>query len=81
MLVVACDTDHGDTYLAETLRLTRGRCDTGALPIVRVLRVLDYPRQCSILYEDVPNDVAPIPEGTITRLTILRPIVDPREVP
>lgn len=69
--LVVAGTDCGDRYLAEQV----GSLDMGhhpmTLPVVRLIRILRYPRQRAILYDDVINEVPPMPKGTICRMRIL----------
>ena len=65
-LILAGDPDLEDLYLCEVVKpadhLTQN-------PLVRVLRILRYPIQHAITLPDVVNENAPIPEGTVCRLT------------
>ena len=67
-LILAGDPDLEDIYLCEIVRPADHLAPN---PLVRVLRVLRYPIQHAIMLPDVVNENAPIPEGTVCRLTAL----------
>ena len=65
-MILAGDPDLGDLYLCEVVRPAD---HLAANPLVRVMRILRYPIQHAIMLPDVVNENAPIPEGTVCRLT------------
>ena len=67
-LILAGDPDLEDLYLCEVVKPADHLAPN---PLVRVLRVLRYPIQHAIMLPDVVNENAPIPEGTVCRLTAL----------
>ena len=58
-----------DEYLAEEVP---SRLHHVVNPLVRVLRITRYPIQHAVLFPDVPNENAPIPEGSVCRLDRIR---------
>lgn len=67
-LILAGDPDLEDLYLCEVVKPADHLAPN---PLVRVLRVIRYPVQHAVLLPDVVNENAPIPEGTVCRLTAL----------
>jgi hypothetical protein len=65
-LFFAGDPELHDLYLVEEVP---SRVILAVNPLVRVLRIARYPIQHAIWFPDLPNENAPIREGTVCRLT------------
>lgn len=68
-LVVAGMPELDDEYLARVERVDPRGCRVN--PILRVLRILRYPRQRAV-YVDVPNENAPCMVNQLCRMPVLR---------
>lgn len=67
---VVWDVDLTDRYIAEIVE--HGRF--GANPLCKVITILSYPIQHSIIYKDVICENAPYPVGAIAHFTVIRSI-------
>lgn len=72
VLVIAGEEEFEEEYLAELIDAAVRGHDPPPDPIVRILRVLRYPAQRAIVWQDVANEVPPLREGCVCRLPVLR---------
>ena len=66
-LVVVHNHDHKESYIAELLEdlsPRSARCN----PLVRILWMLEYPRQTAIMYEELLCETTPLEGGTRLRM-------------
>lgn len=71
-LVVAGDAELGDRYLAEIVNDAPLGHDPTPDPIVRIVGILRYPNQRAIMHPDRASEVAPLRNGLVCRLRVLR---------
>lgn len=71
-LVVIRHPEILDAYLAAWAGLTGHGHGPHILPAARILRMLAYPVQHTILWPEIPNENPPLPGGALVRLPILR---------
>lgn len=74
--LIAGERELGEEYLCELVRPKAICHGPRTSPIVRVLRILRYPRQHAIIWPDVPNDVSPLEGGKIYLLPSIRAATD-----
>lgn len=71
-LVVAGDVELGDRYLAQIVDDLPRAHDPAPNPIVKILGILRYPDQRAIMHPDRASEVAPLRNGLVCRLRVLR---------
>lgn len=69
---IAGDLETGEEYLVSVLDDAAHGHFPVPFPIVRVLRVAKYPHQRAIADPEIPFEIAPIPSGTVCRLSVIR---------
>ena len=72
MYVICGRPDLGEEYLAELPNPSRDPLRPEIDPIVRIARVMRYPRQHALYWPDVPVEIPPIADGVYCRLRVFR---------
>jgi hypothetical protein len=65
-LVVVSDHERMESYIAELLE--DYHCHRGTSPTVRIRRMLVYPKQTAIIYNDIITERTPLNENDETRM-------------
>ena len=74
--MVAGDVELGDQYLAEIVNDSPLGHDPTPDPIVKIVGILRYPNQRAIMHPERASEVAPLRNGLVCRLPVLRKAVD-----
>lgn len=72
MLIVCGREDLGEEYMAELIYAVDRERILGVDPVVKILRVLKYPRQHALYWPDQAIEIPPITESEYVRMHILR---------
>ena len=69
-LYLVADPETGEAYVARLIPDKRRIIEPRTLPLVQILRVVNYPRQHAIQDKSVAMEIPAIPEGTFVRMAI-----------
>ena len=72
MLIVCGREDLGEEYMAELIYAVDRERILGVDPVVKILRVLKYPRQHALYWPDQAIEIPPIAESEYVRMHVLR---------
>ena len=71
-LYLVGDPETGEAYVARLIPDKRVNIEPRTLPLVQILRVVNYPRQHAIQDQSVAMEIPAIPEGTYVRMAIVK---------